>query len=526
MVDFLQNRIDPTILLSLLGGGSMRPESPAAAGEGRRWQLRRGGCTSNQKEMKAQIKWVLRDTRSPQAVKSLQTPLKKADISNTWSKKPNAKKAGNTQGGSSVKDKVLSRVFSEDYGLIKRKILDPRGSAIRRWNRIFLMSCLVSLFVDPIFFFLPRVKSNEYCIMNGKNLEILLIWGIIPILKGGSIMGNTKNGLRLILLFQYLPRLLLIFPLSSKIIKTTAVVTEAAWPGAAYNLMLFLLASHVNDPKRDDWLKASNLTTVIPVVRTYLQLTTVRLEEWRINRTDTEEWMHHRQLPEELKQAVRKYDQYKWVATQGVDEEALLESLPSDLRRDIKRHVCLDLVRQGGRTGFFNSCRIGIGNFCGEELLTWALDPRSDVILPSSTRTVKAITEVESFALGSKDIKFVASQYRKLHSKQLRHKLRVYSPLWRTWSAIFIQAAWKRYKSRKLRAEHGKIARWPRGFRKTWAGFLRGLSARDQAQDMVFRLDRCRSHMTLLLSRLCYIMDQAQYVIMQDNIGVHFTVKL
>ncbi|GAB2223254.1 hypothetical protein Droror1_Dr00017392 [Drosera rotundifolia] len=111
---------------------------------------------------------------------------------------------------------------------------------------------------------------------------------------------------------------------------------------------------------------------------------------------------------------------------------------------------------QGGRTGFFNSCRIGVGDFCGEELLTWALDPRSDVILPSSTRTVKAITEVESFALGSEDLKFVASQYRKLHSKQLRHKLRVYSPLWRTWAAIFIQAAWKRYKRRKLRAEHGR----------------------------------------------------------------------
>lgn len=80
--------------------------------------------------------------------------------------------------------------------------------------------------------------------------------------------------------------------------------------------------------------------------QTYLQSTTVRLEEWRIRRTDTEQWMRHRQLPQELRQSVRKYDQYRWVATRGVDEEALLQGLPLDLRRDIKRHLCYDLVRR------------------------------------------------------------------------------------------------------------------------------------------------------------------------------------
>ncbi|WZZ50504.1 hypothetical protein YC2023_050611 [Brassica napus] len=207
-------------------------------------------------------------------------------------------------------------------------------------------------------------------------------------------------------------------------------------------------------------------------MQTYLQSTTMRLEEWRIRRTDTEQWMHHRQLPPELRQAVRKYDQYKWLATRGVDEEALLISLPLDLRRDIKRHLCFDLVRRvplfdqmdermldaiserlkpalctegtflvregdpvnemlfiirghldsyttnGGRTGFFNSCLIGPGDFCGEELLTWALDPRPVVILPSSTRTVKAIYEVEAFALRADDLKFAAWR---------RHKKRKYA---------------------------------------------------------------------------------------------------
>lgn len=107
----------------------------------------------------------------------------------------------------------------------------------------------------------------------------------------------------------------------------------------------------------------------------------------------------------------------------------------------------------GGRTGFFNSCHLDPGDFCGEELLTWALDPRPSVILPSSTRTVKALSEVEAFALVAEDLKFVASQFRRLHSKQLRHKFRFYSHQWRLWAACFIQAAWRRYKRRREAAE-------------------------------------------------------------------------
>ena len=61
---------------------------------------------------------------------------------------------------------------------------------------------------------------------------------------------------------------------------------------------------------------------------------------------DTEEWMNHRQLPHELQGRVRGFVQYKWLATRGVDEESILQALPADLRRDIRRHLSLDLVRR------------------------------------------------------------------------------------------------------------------------------------------------------------------------------------
>jgi cyclic nucleotide gated channel, plant len=85
-------------------------------------------------------------------------------------------------------------------------------------------------------------------------------------------------------------------------------------------------------------------------MQTYLQSITARVEEWRLKQRDTEEWMRHRQLPQALQDRVRRFIQYKWLATRGVDEESILQSLPDDLRRDIKRHLCLDLVRRVSKT--------------------------------------------------------------------------------------------------------------------------------------------------------------------------------
>lgn len=107
----------------------------------------------------------------------------------------------------------------------------------------------------------------------------------------------------------------------------------------------------------------------------------------------------------------------------------------------------------GGRYGFFNSIKLRPGDFCGEELLTWALLPNSTLNLPSSTRTVKALTEVEAFALQAEDLKFVASQFKRLHSKKLQHAFRYYSQQWRTWGACFLQAAWRKYQKRKATRE-------------------------------------------------------------------------
>ncbi|XP_039050694.1 probable cyclic nucleotide-gated ion channel 16 [Hibiscus syriacus] len=111
----------------------------------------------------------------------------------------------------------------------------------------------------------------------------------------------------------------------------------------------------------------------------------------------------------------------------------------------------------GDQTGFYNSITLGPGDFCGEELLTWALVPNSDSLnLPLSTRTVKSISEVEAFTLRAWDLRYVAKQFKRMHSKQLQHAFIYYSHQWRTWGACFIQAAWRRYKRKKMAIELAK----------------------------------------------------------------------
>ncbi|KAJ3671678.1 hypothetical protein LUZ60_007757 [Juncus effusus] len=574
-----------------------------------------------------------------------------------------------------------------------RTILDPGGPTVLLWNRVFLFSCLVALFVDPLYFYLlyiggtacvkietnigvpvtalrtvadlfyfahlvlkfriafvapssrvfgrgelvkdPREIAKRYLKSKDSTLDLIaclpipqiVIWRVIPYMSKNNT-NHANNLLTLIVLMQYIPRLFLIFPLNRRIVKANGVVTRTAWAGAAYNLLLYMLASHVLgalwyllsierqyycwqqecrnengtnglplcDPvfldcntksrDRDVWLELTsvvskcdassddsmfnfgmfadvltkevigvnfmekylyclwwglrnlssygqNLETstwmgetafaiaiciiglvlfshLIGNMQTYLQSITVRLEEWRVKRRDIKEWMRHRQLPEDLQDRVRGFFQYKWLATRGVDEESILHSLPLDLRREIQRHLCLALVRRvpffsqmddqlldaicerlvsslstkdtyivregdpvnemlfvirgelessttnGGRTGFFNTIILRPGDFCGEELLTWALMPNPSLNFPNSTRTVRTVTEVEAFALRAEDLKFAAGQFKRLHSKKLQHVFRFYSHQWRTWGACFIQAAWRRYKKKKLQKELAK----------------------------------------------------------------------
>ncbi|KAE8699310.1 putative cyclic nucleotide-gated ion channel 8 [Hibiscus syriacus] len=181
--------------------------------------------------------------------------------------------------------------------------------------------------------------------------------------------------------------------------------------------------------------------------QTYLQSLTVRLEEMRIKRRDSELWMHYRALPEDLKERVplfanmderlldaicerlkpSPYTEYTYIVREGDPVNEMLFFISGRLK---------SVTTDGGRSGFFNRGLLKEGDFCGEELLTWALDPKASSNLPLSTRTVMALTEVEAFSL--------EAQFRRLHRRQVQHTFRFYSQQCRTWAACFIQTAWRK----------------------------------------------------------------------------------
>ncbi|KAL8150744.1 hypothetical protein V2J09_020552 [Rumex salicifolius] len=593
--------------------------------------------------------------------------------------------------GKSLRLGVSRAVFPEDLNVSEKKIFDPQDKFLQLWNRFFVILCILSASVDPLFFYLPVINSDDHCLTIDRKLATaattlrtiidvfylihmilqfrtayiapssrvfgrgelvidptqiakrylcsyfiidfiavlplpqIVVWRYLQSSKGSDVLA-TKQALLFIVVFQYIPRLLRLIPLTSELKRTSGVFAETAWAGAVTYLLLYMLGSHLvgafwyllaiertdtcwrqacssnnttcnthflycssnlqdmngyskwhnisssvldtqcttkgDNPPFDFgifsqalsssitsstkfvskycyclWWGLQNLSTLgqglqtstypgevifsialaifglilfallIGNMQTYLQSMTIRLEEMRIKRRDSEQWMHHRLLPQELRERVRSYDQYKWLETRGVDEDSLVRGLPKDLRRDIKRHLCLAFVRQvplfdnmddrlldaicerlkpslytqntfivregdpvdqmlfivrgrllsettdGGRSGFLNRSTLREGDFCGEELLTWALDPKSGSNLPSSTRTVRAVNEVEAFVLEAEELKFVASQFRRLHSRQVQHTFRYYSQQWKTWAARFIQAAWRRHLKRRASIE-------------------------------------------------------------------------
>lgn len=72
-----------------------------------------------------------------------------------------------------------------------------------------------------------------------------MILVIIPEMSGFKSL-NTKNLLKFVVFLQYVPRLLRIIPLYNEVTRTSGILTETAWAGAAFNLFLYMLASHVS----------------------------------------------------------------------------------------------------------------------------------------------------------------------------------------------------------------------------------------------------------------------------------------
>ncbi|GFP90389.1 cyclic nucleotide-gated ion channel 2 [Phtheirospermum japonicum] len=242
-------------------------------------------------------------------------------------------------------------------------------------------------------------------------------------------------------------------------------------------------------------------TLLIGNIQVFLHAVMAKKRKMQLRCRDMEWWMKRRQLPSQLRHRVRRYERQRW-ATVGCDDEMeLIRDLPEGLRRDIKRFLCLDLmkkvplfqsldnlildnicdrlkplilskdekiIREGdpvprivfimhGRVKSSQKLSRGIvatsllepGGFFGDELFTWCLRRPFMDRLPASSATFSCVEPTEAFALEAKDLKYVVDHFRyKFANERLTRTARYYSSNWRTWAAVNIQLAWRRYNVR------------------------------------------------------------------------------
>uniref|UniRef100_A0A7N0UXA6 Cyclic nucleotide-binding domain-containing protein n=1 Tax=Kalanchoe fedtschenkoi TaxID=63787 RepID=A0A7N0UXA6_KALFE len=243
------------------------------------------------------------------------------------------------------------------------------------------------------------------------------------------------------------------------------------------------------------------VTMLIGNIKVFLQATTSKKQAMQQKMRNIEWWMKKRRLPMAFRQRVRNYERQRWAAMRGVDETQMISNLPEGLRRDIKYHLCLDLVRQvplfqhmddlvlenicdrvrpliftKGETiaregdpvhrmlfivrghlqssqvlhdGLKSYCMLGPGNFSGDELISWCLRRPFIERLPPSSSTLVTLETTEAFGLEAEDVKYVTQHFRYIFmNEKVKRSARYYSPGWRTWAAVAIQLAWRRHRHR------------------------------------------------------------------------------
>lgn len=67
---------------------------------------------------------------------------------------------------------VYRAVFPEDLKVSEKKIFDPQDKFLLYCNKLFVASCILSVFVDPFFFYLPVINGESKCLGIDRKLAI------------------------------------------------------------------------------------------------------------------------------------------------------------------------------------------------------------------------------------------------------------------------------------------------------------------------------------------------------------------
>ncbi|RXI08292.1 hypothetical protein DVH24_022436 [Malus domestica] len=79
--------------------------------------------------------------------------------------KSNSKEAWNLSWKSYSIDSVVGNSFGSG-------ILDPQGPFLQKWNKIFVLACIIAVSLDPLFFYIPVIDDKKKCLGLDRKMEI------------------------------------------------------------------------------------------------------------------------------------------------------------------------------------------------------------------------------------------------------------------------------------------------------------------------------------------------------------------
>lgn len=68
---------------------------------------------------------------------------------------------------------ISRAVFSEDLKGSNKKIFDPQDKFLLLMNRFFVLSCILAVSVDPLFFYLPVIEGSLSCLGIDRRLAVI-----------------------------------------------------------------------------------------------------------------------------------------------------------------------------------------------------------------------------------------------------------------------------------------------------------------------------------------------------------------
>lgn len=72
----------------------------------------------------------------------------------------------------SIRSFSLGKSKADDEGS-RKKILDPQGSFLQKWNKFFVLLCVVAVSLDPLFFYIPIINGDKMCLELDWKLELI-----------------------------------------------------------------------------------------------------------------------------------------------------------------------------------------------------------------------------------------------------------------------------------------------------------------------------------------------------------------